>query len=204
MNSRWQRESMRFSIAQRRSQPAKSYGLLMVFKMPAALRLIGALSMATLTACDAEPDPQWMLQVDTLRSNVDGSVRLATTLELPGKDGLEGYPRDKEVRLKFDCRRGTGAFAAFLTTRHIESGTVALRIRLDSLPPYSALAATGTYGEWGMAYVSAWSALLDSLRGHRSMLLEYSGVRTPKAVAEFSVAGVDSLVPRFLAACAKR
>jgi hypothetical protein len=177
----------------------------MVFKMPAALRLIGAFGIVALTACDAEPDPaQWMLQVDTFRSDIDGSVRLATSLEVLGKDGLEGYPRDREARLRFDCRKGTGAFAAVLTTRQLASGTATLRIGLDSLPPYSALAATGTYGGWGMVYISEWSALLDSLRGHRSMLLEYSALRTPKTVAEFSIAGIDSLRPRFLAACAKR
>jgi hypothetical protein len=177
----------------------------MVCKMPAALRLMGAFSVVTLTACDAEPDPvRWMLQVDTLRSDVDGTVRLATSLEVVGKDGLEGQPRDREARLKFDCRVGTGAFAAVLTTRHVAPGTATLRIRLDSLTPYSALAATGTYGTWGMVYISEWSALLDSLRGHRSMLLEYSAVKTPKAVAEFSVAGIDSFRPRFLSACAKR
>jgi hypothetical protein len=176
----------------------------MVFRAPTALRVIAAFTVTTV-ACDAEPDPaQWMLQVDTLRSDVDGSVRLATSLEVLGKDGLEGYPRDREARLKFDCRRGTGAFAAVLTTRHLEPGTAALRIRLDSLPPYSTLAATGTYGGWGMVYISEWSALLDSLRGHRSMLLEYSALRTPRAVAEFLVVGIDSLVPRFLAACIQR
>jgi hypothetical protein len=177
----------------------------MGFKMHAALRLIRAFSIVTLTACGGERDPSlWMLQVDTLRSDTDGSVRLATSLEVLGKDGLEGYPRDREARLRFDCRSGTGAFAAVLTTRHLASGTAALRIRLDSLPPYSALAATGTYGEWGMVYISEWSALLDRLRGHRSMLLEYSAAETPRSVAEFPVAGIDSLRPRFLAACAKR
>jgi hypothetical protein len=176
----------------------------MIFRAPAALRLIGALTITTV-ACDAEPDPaQWMLQVDTLRSDIDGTVRLATSLEVLGKDGLEGSPRDREARLRFECRRGTGAFAAMLTTRRLESGTAALRIRLDSLSPYSALAATGAYGGWGMVYISDWSALLDSLRGRRSMLLEYSARRTPRAVAEFLVVGIDSLVPRFLAACAQR
>jgi hypothetical protein len=145
-----------------------------------------------------------MLQVDTLRSDTDGSVRLVTSLEVLGKEGPEGHPRDRESRLRFDCRRGTGAFAAVLTTRRLAAGTAALRIRLDSSPAYSTRAATGTYGEWGMVYISEWSALLDSLRGHHSMLLEYSAVRTPGQVAEFPVTGIDSLRPNFLAACARR
>ena len=177
----------------------------MVLKMPPALRLMGTFSVVTLTACGADRDPsQWMLQIDTLRSDRDGSVSLVTSLEVVGKDGLKGQPRDREARLKFDCRKGTGAFAAVLTTRHVAPGTAMLRIRLDSLTPYSALAATGTYGTWGMVYISGWSALLDSLRGHRSMLLEYSGAETPRTLAQFSVAGIDSLRPLFLAACAKR
>jgi hypothetical protein len=177
----------------------------MIFRAPAALRLVGALTVITAAACDAGQDEsQWTFQVDTVRSDVDGSVRLATSLELSGKEGLEGDPRDGDVRLKFDCRRGTGAFAAVLTPRPLEPGTAELRIRLDSLPPYSALAATGAYGSWGMVYISEWSALFDSLRRHRSMLLEYSTLRTPRAVAEFSVVGIDSLVPRFLTACAQR
>jgi hypothetical protein len=55
-----------------------------------------------------------------------------------------------------------------------------------------------------MVYISEWSALLDSLRGHRSMLLHYSGAHTPGAAAEFSLAGIDSLRPHFLAACARQ
>lgn len=177
----------------------------MVFKMSTAPRLIGALSLAMVTACGGEPDgAQWMLQVDTLRSDIDGTVELATTLEVLGKDGVEGYPRDREARLRFECRSGTGTFAAILTTGRLAPGTAALRIRLDSLPPYTARAATGTFGKWSMVYISEWSALLDSLRPHRSMILEYSGVQGPRAVAEFSVAGVDSVRPRFLAACGQR
>jgi hypothetical protein len=145
-----------------------------------------------------------MLQVDTLDSEKDGSVRLATSLEVLGRDGLVGSPRDTEVRLRFDCRRGTGAFAAILTARELAPGTASLRIRLDSLPPYSARAATGRFGGWGMVYISEWSALLESLRGHRSMLVEYSAGRTPRTVAEFSIVGIDSLRPHFLAACAQR
>lgn len=176
----------------------------MVFNMSGALTLVGAFILIG-TSCGSDRElSQWMLQVDTVRSDTDGSVRLVTSLELVGKDGPEGHPRDREVRLKFDCRQGTGAFAAVLTTRHLASGTAALRIRLDSLPPYSHLAPTGAYGEWGMIYISEWSALLDSLRRHRSMLLEYSGVGTPTSVAEFPLVGIDSLRPIFLAACAQR
>jgi hypothetical protein len=175
----------------------------MIFKARTAPKLTGVFFVLTAAACKAAPDPvQWMLQVDTLRS--DGRVRLATTLEVIGKEGLRGDPRDRAVRLRFDCRRGTGAFAAVLTPRALGSGSAPLRIRLDSLPPYSVLAVSGAFGEWGMVYISEWSALLDSLRRHRSMLLEYSGVQTPRTVAEFSVAGIDSLAPRFLAACEKR
>ena len=173
-------------------------------KAPAMTTLAAACILLGISCGSDREASQWMLQVDTLRSESDGSVRLATTLELLGKDGREGYPRDSEVRLRFDCRMGTGAFAAVLTTRDLAPGTAALRVRLDSLPPYSTVAATGSYGRWGMVYISEWSALLHSLRGHRSMLLEYSGVHTPKAVAEFSVSGIDSLAPLFLAACKKR
>jgi hypothetical protein len=175
----------------------------MIFKARTALKLTGVFIVLTAAACNAEPDAaQWMFQVDTLRS--DGSVRLATTREVLGKEGLQGEPRDRAVRLRFDCRRGTGAFAAVLTPRALGSGSATLRIRLDSLLPYPVLAVSGAFGEWGMVYISEWSALLDSLRRHRSMLLEYSGVQTPRTVAEFSVVGIDSLRPRFLEACAKR
>jgi hypothetical protein len=175
----------------------------MIFKARTALKLTGVFIGLTAAACNAESDPaKWMLQVDTLRSHE--SVRLATTLEVLGKEGLKGGPRDRAVRLRFDCRRGTGAFAAVLTSRALGSGSASLRIRLDSLPPYSLLAVSGTFGDWGMVYISEWSALLDSLRRHRSMLLEYSGVQTPSTIAEFSVVGIDSLRPRFLAACAQR
>jgi hypothetical protein len=183
----------------RRSQAARGPALL-----EGTLALVGALILVG-TSCSSDREAsRWMLQVDTLRSDVDGSVRLATTLELPGKGGFAGQPRDEEVRLRFECRWGTGAFAAILTTRSLPSGTAALRIRIDSLRPYPAAAATGRFGEWGMVYISEWSALLDSLRGHRSMLVEYSAGRTPATVAEFPVAGIDSLRPHFLAACAKR
>ena len=176
----------------------------MVVNLAGALALAGALVLAG-SACGSDREPtRWMLQVDTLHSDLDGSLRFAATLELPGKGGVEGLPRDEDVRLKFDCRKGTGAFAAVLTERHLESGTAALRITLDSQPPYDARAATGAYGPWGMVYISEWSALLDSLRGHRSMLLHYSGAHTPGAAAEFSLAGIDSLRPHFLAACERQ
>jgi len=175
----------------------------MIFKPRTALKLTGVLIVLTAAACGEEPDPaQWMLQVDTLRS--DGVVRLATTLEVLGKEGLKGDPRDQSVRLRFECRRGTGAFAAVLTPRALGSGSASLGIRLDSLPPYSVSAVSGTFGEWGMVYISEWSALLDSLRRHRSMLVEYSSAQTPRAVAEFSVVGIDSFRTRFLEAGAKR
>lgn len=175
----------------------------MIFKPCTALKLTGVLIVLTAAACSEEPDPaQWMLQVDTLRS--DGVVRLATTLEVSGKEGLKGDPRDQPVRLRFECRRGTGAFAAVLTPRTLGSGSASLGIRLDSRPPYSVSAVSGTFGEWGMVYISEWSALLDSLRRHRSMLVEYSSEQTQVTVAEFSVVGIDSFRPRFLEACAKR
>jgi hypothetical protein len=175
----------------------------MIFKGRTALKLAGVLIVLAAAACGEEPDPaQWMLQVDTLRS--DGVVRLATTLEVLGKEGLKGDPRDQPVRLRFECRRGTGAFAAVLTPRALGSGSASLGIRLDSLPPYSVSAVSGTFGEWGMVYISEWSALLDNLRGHRSMLVEYSSAQTRRTVAEFLVVGIDSFRPRFLAACAKR
>jgi hypothetical protein len=174
----------------------------MILNAPAGLRSMGAFILIMTFACDGADDPaQWMLQVDTLGS--DGSVRLAATLELLGKEGLPGDRRDQAVRLRFDCRRGTGAFAAVLTPKSIGPGSASLQISLDSLPSYSVSAVSGTFGEWGMVYISEWSALLDSLRHHRSMLVEYSGVQTPKTVAEFSVVGIDSFRPRFLEACAK-
>jgi hypothetical protein len=175
----------------------------MIFKPRTALKLTGVFIVLTAAACGEEPDPAlWMLQVDTLRS--DGVVRLATTLEVLGKEVLEGDPRDEPVRLRFECRKGTGAFAAVLTPKALGSGSASLGIRLDSLPPYSVSAVSGTFGEWGMVYISEWSALLDSLRRHRSMLVEYSSAQTPRTVAEFSVVGIDSFRPRFLKACAKR
>ena len=166
-------------------------------------KLTGVFMVLAAAACGEEPEPaQWMLQVDTLRS--DGVVRLATTLEVVSKKGSEGEPREESVRLRFECRSGTGAFAAVLTPRELGSGSASLRVRLDSQPPYSVSAVSGAFGEWGMVYISEWSALLDSLRGHRSMLVEYAGARTPRTVAEFPVTGIDSFRPLFLEACAKR
>ena len=175
----------------------------MIFRPRTTLTLTGVYLALTAAGCCEEPDPaQRMLQVDTLRS--DSVVRLATTLELLGKEGPEGDPRGQPARLRFECRRGTGAFAAVLTPRAIGSGSASLDIRLDSLPPYSESAVSGTFGEWGMVYISEWSALLDRLRRHRSLLVEYSSAQTPRTVAEFSVIGIDSFRPRFLEACAKR
>ena len=175
----------------------------MIFRPRTTLKFTGVLLVLTAAGCGEEPNPaQWMLQVDTLRS--DGVVRLATTLELLGKEGPEGDPRRQPARLRFECRRGTGAFAAVLTPRALGSGSASLGIRLDSQPPYSLSAVSGTFGEWGMVYIAEWSALLDNLRGHRSMLVEYSSARTPRTVAEFSVVGIDSFRPLFLEACAKR
>ena len=166
-------------------------------------KLTGVFMVLAAAECGEEPDPaQWMLQVDTLRS--DGVVRLATTLEVLGRKSSKGEPREESVRLRFECRSGTGAFAAVLTPRELGSGSASLRVRLDSQPPYSVSAVSGAFGEWGMVYISEWSALLDRLRHHRSLLVEYSSPQTRRTVAEFSVAGIDSFRPRFLEACARR
>jgi hypothetical protein len=194
--------SVALNKAQPISPPSATSNRQMTLKPRSALTLTGVFIVLTAAACNEADPAQWMLQVDTLRS--DGAVRLATTLEVLGKEGLKGDPRDQPVRLRFECRRGTGAFAAVLTPRTLGSGSASLGISLDSRPPYSVSAVSGTFGEWGMVYISEWSALLDSLRRHRSMLVEYSSVQTQRTVAEFSVVGIDSFRPRFLEACAKR
>jgi hypothetical protein len=169
--------------------------------------LLGASTIA-LYACsqrDRSGVAQWFFRVDTIRSELDGTTRLSTTLEIFGKEGPEGSPRTQVVGLHFGCQRGSGASGALVTDDLLETGSVQVRINRDTLPLYSSTGIAGGRAGGGLVLLDNWAAFLDSLRGHQVALVEYQNTRRySRTVAEFRIAGIDSVRALFLAACAKR
>lgn len=161
-----------------------------------------AAALVAVTACTKTDSDrgigQWFFTVDTVRSDIDDSVRYQVVLQLFGREGPEGLQRDQVVRLRTNCDG-----SVILTDHQLEQGSYTLRIRLDSFPAYTIEGFGGSPTGMGMIMIRPLNPFLDSLRGNSRALIEYS-VGASRIVAEFAIAGLDTLIPRFLAACAVR
>jgi hypothetical protein len=169
---------------------------------------IVASAIVALSACqDKAADyglEHWVFHVDTIRSEMDGTVKYGTTLEIVGKEGPEGSPRILPVRLHLYCQH-EGVGAALLSAKSLGRGLVQIRLRMDSLPAYYAQGYVGTYASGGLVTIAELDPLLDSLRGHRRALIEYPDAEgVSHTVAEFAVDGFDALRSQFLTACVGR
>jgi hypothetical protein len=164
---------------------------------------------AVLAGCDRgshTPEHRgWYYTVDTVRSEMDGQVKYTSTLQVFGDEGAEGAPRDKVASLVFDCRAGVTPSASLLTDDPLDQGEAEVRIRLDSLPAVSWRGFSGSYNKGGLVLLGEMRTFLDTLSGHQRVLVEYAGAnRVGKTIAEFRVAGLDTLRTRFVESCGKR
>ena len=165
-------------------------------------QVAAALLCVTALSCQKQPDKHgWVSDLDTLRSEMDGSVRYRADLMLEGLAGPVDGPRQELAMLVFRCEdeRVWGHVVIDVPLATAISGA---RVRIDSLP-MQAIPATVGAGNGRSSYVffkDPW-ALLE-LRGHTSLLVEYpmDGYGS-KGLAAFEVTGVEPHLPTLRAGC---
>lgn len=174
------------------------------------LRLRATLSaMVLLVACggrDAGSGPgPWQFNVDTIRSEVDGSVRLTSWLRAVGNEGPEGAARADTVILSFDCFRGN-TISTIMTGQALRQGSVETRLKVDADRSRRIPGFAGTTASGGQVVLTMpQDSLLAILSGHQRAVIEYAdGAGSSRTIAEFPVAGLEKYRGPFLAACAKR
>ncbi|MCI0411145.1 MAG: hypothetical protein L0191_21695 [Acidobacteria bacterium] len=147
----------------------------------------------------------WQFNVDTIRSEIDGSVRQTSWLRTVGKEGPEDAARTKAVILSFDCLPGN-ASSTIMTDQALRQGSVETRLRVDTNPPRLIPGFAGTTPTSGQVVLTiSQDSLLAILDGHQRAIIEYSdGAGSSRTVAEFPVAGLEQYRGSFLAACAER
>ncbi len=169
---------------------------------------MGCLALLFVAACNPgtdDADIPWDLTVDTIRSDMDGSVRLRTALMGFGKEGPEGFPRTETAILRFNCDRGR-TLASLLTDQTLNPGPIGVRLKLDTLPPRILSGWAGSPSRDPLIlFTDDFDTLFSSLSGRQRVLLEYSTTNgSSKTIAEFATAGISPLHAPFLEACAKR
>jgi hypothetical protein len=162
-------------------------------------KVLGIAALVWLSGCDKKDvDASWRFKVDTVRNDMDNQVHYEPLLETSGKEGREGTVRETEVSFRISCSP-QGLAAMLLTDKQFRHGAMDVRLKLDTLRPYT----ESGFGQSGMLLIgpTGYYNVLDSLRTHKRLLIEYEGGGLPKIIAEFSVDGIDSFYPRFRAAC---
>ncbi len=171
-----------------------------------ASQLRAILSAVLVVACgrgDADSGA-WQYEVDSIRSETDGSVTHTAWLRAVGVEGPEGAPRAKAVILSFDCFRGNSS-STIMTDQALRQGSVEIRLTVDADPPRDIPAFAGTTSTGGQVVLTvSQDSVLGILSGHQRALFEYAdGAGSSKTVAEFPVAGLERYRGAFLAACAR-
>jgi len=147
----------------------------------------------------------WQFNVDTIRSETDGSVRQTSWLRVVGKEGPEGAARADVVILSFDCFRGNTS-STIMTDQALRQGSVETRLKVDADPPRRIPGFAGTTASSGQVVLTIpQDSVLAILSGHQRAVIEYAdGAGSSRTIAEFPVAGLEKYRGPFLAACAKR
>ena len=147
----------------------------------------------------------WQFQVDTSRSEPDGTARQTAWLRAVGKEGPEDEARTKAVILSFDCFPGNTS-STIMTEQALRQGSVKTRLQVDADPPRRIPGFAGTTASSGQVVLTIpQDSMLAILSGHQRATIEYSdGAGSSRTVAEFPVAGLEKYRAPFLTACAKR
>jgi len=147
----------------------------------------------------------WQFNVDTIRSEIDGSVRQTSWLRAVGKEGPEDAARADAVILSFDCFRGNTS-STIMTDQALRQGSVETRLKVDADPPRRIPGFAGTTTSAGQVVLTIpQDSMLAILSGHQRAVIEYAdGAGSSRTIAEFPVAGLEKYRGPFLAACAKR
>ena len=147
----------------------------------------------------------WVFNVDTIRSQTDGSIRQTSWLRTVGKEGPEGAARADTVMLSFDCFQGNTS-TTIMTGQALRQGSVDTRLKVDADPPRRIPGFAGTTASGGQVVLTIpQDSMLAILSGHQHALIEYAdGAGSSRTTAEFPVGGLEGYRGPFLAACAKR
>ena len=145
----------------------------------------------------------WEFNVDTTRSETDGSVRETAWLRTVGKEGSKGAAETRAVILRFDCF-GDNAISTIVTDQALRQGTVETRLTVDANSPRRIPGFAGTTSSGGQVVLTIpQDSMLVLLSGHQRALIEYvDGAGSSRTIAEFPVAGLERFREPFLAACA--
>jgi hypothetical protein len=177
---------------------------------PPGLRLRAILSAIVLVAAcggrDGGSDTgAWQFNVDTIRSETDGSVHQTSWLRAVGEEGSEGTAKTDAVILSFDCFRGNTS-STIMTDQALRQGSVETRLKADADPPRRIPGFAGTTASGGQVVLTIpQDSMLALLSGHQRVTIEYAdGAGSSRTIAVFPVAGLEKYRETFLAACAKR
>ena len=173
------------------------------------LILRATLSGIVLVAACGGPDAgsgagAWEFNVDTARSETDGSVRETSSLRTIGKERPEGAAGASAVILSFDCF-GDNAISTIMTDQALRQGSVETRLTVDADSARRIPGFAGTTPSGGQVVLTIpQDSMLVLLSGHRRALIEYvDGAGSSRTIAEFPLAGLEKYRGPFLAACAK-
>jgi hypothetical protein len=168
--------------------------------------LSAIVSVAACGGCDGgSATGAWQFNVDTTRSQTEGSVRQTAWLRAVGKEGSEGAAQADAVILSFDCFPGTTS-STIMTDQALRQGSVETRLKVDADPPRRIPGFAGTTASGGQVVLTIpQDSMLALLSGHQRVTIEYAdGAGSSRTTAVFPVAGVEKYREPFLAACAKR
>lgn len=122
-----------------------------------------------------------------------------------GKEGPRDEPQTRSAILSLDCHPDhTGA--TIMTEQALRQGTVEVQLRLDGGEPLTVEGFSGTTPTGGQLVLTPpLDSVLGMLGGHEEARVDYEdGAGSSKTTAMFPLAGLDSVRPRFLAACGRR
>ena len=154
-----------------------------------------------LNSCKGTTKPEWFSTIDTLRSEMDTSVRYRSELSLAGSAGYEGSQRTEVAMLLFKCADGQLHGQMIMDTHTGSADSV--RVRLDSAPPFYIAANVSSWsgGPSGVVRLQDPSSFLSSLRAHGRLLVEYPVPGQGPGMAEFDVSGVEAHLSKLEAGC---
>jgi hypothetical protein len=180
----------------------------MTHARPPGMRLRAILSATVLVAACGGRDAgtgAWQFNVDTIRSETDGSVRQTSWLRAVGKEGSEGAAQTDAVILSFDCFPGNTS-STIMTDQALRQGSVRTRLKVDANPPRRIPGFAGTTASGGQVVLTIpLDSVLALLSGHQRVTIEYAdGAGSSRTIAVFPVSGLEKYREPFLAACAKR
>lgn len=161
----------------------------------------GALAAVVLVAACGGRDADagaggWQFTVDTTGAS--------SSLQVVGTEQRDGAAETAPVVLRFDCLQ-RNALSTIMTDQALRQGSASARVTVDSGAARRIPGFAGTTSSGGQLVLRiSQDSMLGMLSGHRRARVEYEdGAGSSRAVAEFSIGGLEQYRGRFVAACAR-